>query len=197
MTLDTNNKDYISWSWEKNDAFSAQSTYAVTATTSFTWTSKAPLHRRFFAWLAIKDRCWTLDRLARRGLLHQDTCPFCDQHGETLDHILVSCVFTREVWHLVHMATDRPDLAPRIDEPLKEQCIWTELAHANRRTTRAICILGLWELWKHRNGIVFDGASPSTNHVIERINTEGKIWRQAGLLKGDPDGFFAVLLRRV
>uniref|UniRef100_A0A453F0W5 Reverse transcriptase zinc-binding domain-containing protein n=1 Tax=Aegilops tauschii subsp. strangulata TaxID=200361 RepID=A0A453F0W5_AEGTS len=50
------------------------------------------------------DRCWTSDRLARRGLQHQDVCPFCDQHDETINHLLVECVLAREVWTRVFSA---------------------------------------------------------------------------------------------
>jgi len=25
-------------------------------------------------------------------------CPLCDQVGETIDHLLVSCVFNRQLW---------------------------------------------------------------------------------------------------
>uniref|UniRef100_A0A453IBL6 Reverse transcriptase zinc-binding domain-containing protein n=1 Tax=Aegilops tauschii subsp. strangulata TaxID=200361 RepID=A0A453IBL6_AEGTS len=69
--------DSISWSWERSGEFSARSAYAarfagrqVSPTAAFTWRSKTPLRCRFFAWLAIMNRCWTSDRLARRGLPH-------------------------------------------------------------------------------------------------------------------------------
>ncbi|WVZ81073.1 hypothetical protein U9M48_028497 [Paspalum notatum var. saurae] len=43
------------------------------------WKTWAPANCRFFIWLAINNRCWTSDRLAKRGLPHQPACPFCDQ----------------------------------------------------------------------------------------------------------------------
>jgi hypothetical protein len=36
--------------------------------------------------------------LARRGLDHPDKCPLCDQEEESIDHLLVSCVFARQFW---------------------------------------------------------------------------------------------------
>ena len=47
----------------------------VEPTVEFTWKSKAPLRCRFFLWLAMHNRCWISDRLARRGLDHQDGYP--------------------------------------------------------------------------------------------------------------------------
>lgn len=99
-------EDVVTWSWEKNGQYSARSAYAarfmglvVSSTSAFTWKSRAPLQCRFFAWLALKNGCWTSDRLARRGLPQQDTCPLCNQHEETIQHLLVNCVFAKQVCH--------------------------------------------------------------------------------------------------
>lgn len=62
-----------------------------------------------------------------------------------------------------------------------------------RKDTRIVSTLMLWELWKHRNAIVFDGASPSMSHVILNIQAEGTAWKQAGMLKEDVSAFFKKL----
>lgn len=62
------------------------------------WKSWAPPRCKFFIWLASLNRCWTADRLARRGLDHPTKCLLCDQEEETMQHILLQCVFAREVW---------------------------------------------------------------------------------------------------
>lgn len=59
-----------------------------------------------------------------------------------------------------------------------------------KKDIRAILILGLWKLWKHRNAIVFDGVSPSLRQVMCRIESEGRVWRMTGLLKDDLEVFF-------
>jgi hypothetical protein len=63
------------------------------------WKTWAPPKCRFFVWLVAHNRCWTADHLARRGLPHPERCPLCDQNAETIDHILVLCVFAREFWY--------------------------------------------------------------------------------------------------
>jgi hypothetical protein len=49
-------------------------------------------------WLVEHDRCWTADRLAKRGMDHPEQCPLCDQHDESINHLLASCVFVRQFW---------------------------------------------------------------------------------------------------
>ena len=102
ITLDDETPDSMSWTWESSGCFSTRSDYVVgfsgwqvSPTTDFTWQSKAPLRCRFFSWLALKDRCWTSDRLARRGLPHQAACPMCDQQQETMQHLMLECSFAK------------------------------------------------------------------------------------------------------
>jgi hypothetical protein len=56
---------------------------------------------KFFLWLASLNCCWTMDRLARKGLDHPSYCLFCDQEEETIQHILVGCIFSKKVWFRV------------------------------------------------------------------------------------------------
>lgn len=46
-------------------------------------------------------------RLARRGLPHADVCALCDQAPEDLQHLLVSCSFSRQDWHEI-LSCPRP-----------------------------------------------------------------------------------------
>jgi hypothetical protein len=60
-------------------------------------------------------------RLARRGLPHQAAFPFCDQAEETINHILVSCVLSREIWEGI-LRKLRLDMVPR---PISSSQVWT------------------------------------------------------------------------
>lgn len=78
-----------------NGIFSTRSAYRAffIGSTSFEpwkriWKSWAPGKCKIFIWLAIRNRCWTADRLQKRGLPHPAQCPLCDQEGETVQHLL-------------------------------------------------------------------------------------------------------------
>ena len=43
----------------------------------------------------------------------------------------------------------------------------------------------LWELWIHRNAVIFDEEAPSTQKVLKCIDSEARAWKQAGLLQGE------------
>ncbi|XP_073355495.1 uncharacterized protein [Aegilops tauschii subsp. strangulata] len=122
-------EDSTAWAWEASGIYSARSAYAArfwgmesAPFAEMAWSSKAPRQCRFFAWLAGRNRCWTSDRLARRGLPHQAACPFCDQEPETLNHVLIRCVLARVVWHQVLSALGTPELTPEAGDAVVEWC---------------------------------------------------------------------------
>lgn len=105
VTLVEGVEDSFRWRWENNNSYSVRSCYEGMfgaredmASALQIWKSRAPSNCRVFMWLAARNRCWTTDRLSRCGLPHPASCPFCDQGGETLDHLLMGCVLAREVW---------------------------------------------------------------------------------------------------
>jgi hypothetical protein len=76
------------------------------------WKTWAPGKCRFFMWLVEHNRCWTSDRLTKRGLDHPERCPLCDQHEETINHLLVACVFACQVWSGLLVAVELRELVP-------------------------------------------------------------------------------------
>jgi len=77
------------------------------------WKTWAPPKCRFFMWLVAHNRCWTADRLARRGLPHPARCPLCDQEEENIQHLLIGCVFARHFWYSILHYASLSVLAPQ------------------------------------------------------------------------------------
>jgi hypothetical protein len=103
--LDSVVEDRLSWRWSQSGAYSASSAYGAMFLGSSEllgvkqlWKTKAPGEHRFFRWLVLLDRCWTAERRRRHGLQDGDSCALCDQGSETISHLLLGCVYSREVW---------------------------------------------------------------------------------------------------
>ena len=62
------------------------------------WKTSAPQRVKLFFWLVLHNKCWTADRRWRHDLQDDNLCIMCDQMAETLDHIILGCIFSREVW---------------------------------------------------------------------------------------------------
>jgi hypothetical protein len=129
-------------------------------------------------WTAALNRCWTADRLARKGLPHPAVCSLCDQVEETADQLLVTCVFSRQVWFRVLQKFGLQILAPQTDLFFSD---WSAAASARvdgqvQKGFNSIIILGAWSIWKHWNRCVFNGAPPDVSCVVSVIEEELHQW---------------------
>ncbi|OEL13244.1 hypothetical protein BAE44_0025738, partial [Dichanthelium oligosanthes] len=104
VVLDPSTPDRVVWNWCPSGLYSCSSAYQAhfvgqTALLGAKelWKVKAPNEFRLFFWLAIQDRCWTSDRLLRHGLQNSGSCALCCQQTETIDHLLLQCVFSKEI----------------------------------------------------------------------------------------------------
>ncbi|XP_071685328.1 uncharacterized protein [Lolium perenne] len=144
-------------------AFSSKTAYralfegpVVLAGLANIWNPYAPLAYKFHAWLPLRSRCWTVDRLARHGLASHVTCPLYDNEGETLYHISPLCPYALRVW-------TRVTVGARVHLPLPSAGIgdwWPQAVRAlpanQRKDSNSMIILVLRALWLERNARVFD-----------------------------------------
>jgi hypothetical protein len=170
--------------------YSAKSAYEglFAGSTSFghyhlIWKTWAPPKCRFFLWLVANKRCWTADRLAKRGLDHPARCLFCDQEAETIDHILVSCVFTRVFWFTLLKPFGFQSLTPQPGHS-SFMAWWEQISGLASgipgKGLNSLVALGAWITWKHRNSCVFDGCTPSLDLSIKLAREERQSWEMAG-----------------
>ena len=184
-------EDTFRWNWETSNSYSARSAYlaffegkTALGGAKQVWGSRAPAKCKFFLWLALRGRCWTADQLGRRGLQRPAACPFCDQHEETIDHPLLVCVLARKVWTIVFRRWGLEPWIPNLDGRLAEWLPARLVDHSSDRDLWTAITLVCWCLSTHRNGVVFDGVSPSPGTVIDNIVTEAERWSVARVFRG-------------
>ena len=118
------------------------------------------------------------------GLQHHQKCLLCDQEEETINHLLVSCVFSRQFWFELLHKFELQTLAPQRVEPSFEVwwCRSNEIvADQDRQGLSSLIILGAWSLCNHRNRCVFDRASPTLQGILASVHEEAKLWGLAGV----------------
>jgi hypothetical protein len=187
----TEDPDTLIWKWTTNGVYSAHSAYlasfhgAITcANWRLNWRTWAPPKVKFFQWLANLDRCWTADRLARRGLQHPPRCPLCDQEAETIKHLMLECPLSRQVWHETIAWLRIPCLPPDGEDTLNDW--WRSARHGTPKQMHkglaSVALLVPWMVWKHRNECIFDGIQPSFHALMTKIKNEASMWARAGAL---------------
>ena len=175
-------EDVHIWQFSASGQYSTKSAYEALfiGATGFRpweriWRSWAPGKCKFFMWTVAHNRCWTADRLARRGLPHPATCPLCDQAEETIDHLMISCVLSRQFWFNILQLFGLDVLAPQPND----SCFDDWWANSSDKVTgqvkkglNFIIILGAWSLWIHRNHCVFYGGTPNLATIVSAFKEE-------------------------
>lgn len=189
FTLDDTTEDSIVWNLTADGEYSAKSAYhaqLLGSTSSdmrrLVWKVWAPPKTKYFAWLALQNRLWTADRLARRNWQNCGLCPLCKSTPETVDHLLLHCRFTARVWSLL-----KDWLALSFDQSLWATLSLKEWWHAmtsggvnNRKAVASLVLLTSWEIWNERNARVFRNKFTSAQAILLKIKNEAKIWVLAG-----------------
>uniref|UniRef100_A0A0A8ZPB4 Reverse transcriptase zinc-binding domain-containing protein n=1 Tax=Arundo donax TaxID=35708 RepID=A0A0A8ZPB4_ARUDO len=137
-------------------------------------------------WLALLNFCWTADRLAKHGLPDPSCCPLCDQHDETMQHLLISCMVPRQVWLIILQKAGLQLICLSIDH-VGFSSWWSQslirVDKHKRKGLNSLIILVAWELWKHRNDCVFNAVSLDVHRVVKAVEDEGTLWCAAGASK--------------
>lgn len=91
-------EDKITWSLTESGDYSSSSAYCAQFIGSTTFNLKqlilkpwGPPKCIFFAWLIIRNRVWTSDRLEAQNWPRNPSCTLCRHAPETAHHILVEC----------------------------------------------------------------------------------------------------------
>jgi hypothetical protein len=160
-----NVEDRVTWKLCNNGAYTSKSAYQAffsgrtrEMAASQLWPAGALLLHKLHMWFLLKDRLWTADRLARRGLEHPMECTLCCQEPETADHITLQCSFARQVWYNTLLQYRLHGFTPNRNSVTA--LWWTDLSEAvprkKRKEINALVILVARSIWLERNSRVFD-----------------------------------------
>jgi hypothetical protein len=135
------------------------------------WKARATGKCRFFLWLVLLCYCWTSERFQRHGLDNDGPCTLCEQCEERIDHLLLRCPYSRQVWF-----SSLSRFGWQQSTPLREDTFvdwWLRarkgVAKTCHKDFNSLVILVAWSLWLQRNDRVFNRASLSEGLLSSSI----------------------------
>jgi hypothetical protein len=191
-----NEPDRFSWPWTSSNCYTASSAYNMlvqrnerTALAEAIWESKGTPKSKRFMWLAAQHRIWTSDRRARHGLQRTSAaCFVCLQEEDTAEHLLIQCVFAREVWQRCKQLLEANFEIPSTQSTLEDWWL-TERARIQGRERKwfdtLVCLAG-HRLWKNRNAWCFQNTQRQfscpilASHITEELR-QLRVLRRVGL----------------
>ncbi|WVZ53294.1 hypothetical protein U9M48_004260 [Paspalum notatum var. saurae] len=176
--------DSFVWRWTPHGQYTAASAYrscflgsTLLAGAKVIWKARVPPRVKFFAWLAIQDRCWTAERRRRHGLQDTDSCALCDQAVESMEHLLTECSFVKEVWFKIFSVLGwvqkfPPPQLSFVDWWLKERKSFGKL---QRKGFDALLLLVAWIIWKERNDRIFRWKASMPRVIVQKVVEEARV----------------------
>ncbi len=153
-------KGSVRWRWDRSENFSVKSLYLFLQNGGVSdhrfhelWRIRFPLKVKIFAWLVLRGRVSTLDRLRKRGWTGASSCVFCQVEDETVDHLFLGCCVTRSIF-----LGSFPDLLSHCRSTTVAS-LWSAFC-LRRGPTRDRELLEIaavwWAVWLERNRRIFD-----------------------------------------
>ena len=125
------------------------------------WKSKAPPRVSFFIWVAALGKILTAENLQRRHIILVSWCCLCKMDGESVDHLLLHCPFSREIWDMFFALFGVHWVMP--GKILVLLACWQGCFGRHRHYVIWKCIPHclMWCLWHERNSRQFEGRERS------------------------------------
>jgi hypothetical protein len=153
----SDNPDQFTWKLTTTGIFTVKSLYLdqMNGHTRFLhkylWKLKVPLKVKIFMWFLKNKVLLTKDNLAKRNWHGCQKCVFCDSL-ESVDHLFLSCPFTRIIWRMVYFAYNIPP-------PSNITNMFGNWLNGIDKKDKARIRIGVsalcWSIWTSRNNIVF------------------------------------------
>ncbi|KAI8528979.1 hypothetical protein RHMOL_Rhmol12G0190700 [Rhododendron molle] len=130
------------------------------------WNLKSPPRLKHFLWRIIRNAVSTKENLYARKCARSPICGICGAEIETIEHVLLRCEWTKEVW--ANSGIQFPTPVNRVVS-VKKWFIsllgdWGGQFSARLGLIAQIC----WAIWKQRNDRVFLQQKPNAKVTIKR-----------------------------
>ncbi|XP_028126429.1 uncharacterized protein LOC114323149 [Camellia sinensis] len=193
-SLSLDRADCLSWACASTNSseFSVSSLYSLSSSNlgpnlricKSIWNKTTPPKVSFFCWLAWKNKIKSAEFLHRLGILDSSVsilCPFCRFEPESAVHVLLLCPFSWLIWSSFIHDWGFFWCINNSVEGLLNWWLGVRLKSFDRLIWRAIPLIVLWSIWKHKNECVFFETQSNFFGLCELIKIRAAFWLKASI----------------
>jgi len=133
------------------------------------WNNCALPRVKFFIWLLVQNRIQSRSNLLKKSIITDATCALCHNCDESADHLIFTCPVAASLWQHVGIERNSSTTVSNLGALQRPNAI--------PETHFSVFIfLCCWNIWKHRNRVVFDAAEPSLQSLLRNCHEEARVW---------------------
>jgi len=117
----------------------------------------------------VQERIKCRYNLKIKHIVEDDTCPICQSAPETMQHLILECLFAKTVWECMGFDIAGVGVARLWEIPKPVQ---VPAAHFS-----VLLLLVSWSIWKHRNGVTFSDHRPSERRLLTMAKEMARLWQ--------------------
>ncbi|KAL6187555.1 hypothetical protein ACLB2K_038953 [Fragaria x ananassa] len=175
ISLSDHEDDQFIWTLSASGVLSARDAYnflrpkfAVVSWGKVLWKNFIPPRMSLLAWKILKGRVLSEEFLQKRGISMASRCSLCHRHGESLEHIFLSCSFASSVWQCLTAMFQLGAHHGSLLDLLHVGLVYSRSPQLRELWLTAF-VITLWCIWKFRNQARFDGVQPNVNKACNLI----------------------------
>ncbi|XP_071740907.1 uncharacterized protein [Rutidosis leptorrhynchoides] len=184
IRLDASVEDKWAWSLASNNMFKMLSKLideqVIQIGTNVMETlrnSLVPRKLEIFTWRVIKKRLPVRTELDKREIdLNSVRCPLCDDDLETIDHALIFCKHSMEVWNRVFGWWGLGNFTNLSSSEILRGNASTSMTTRGSLVWQAVQWVCVYYIWKNRNNMVFRGKSWNAPIALNEIQHKSFDW---------------------
>ncbi|KAG2306143.1 hypothetical protein Bca52824_025891 [Brassica carinata] len=140
------------------------------------WNMQTPSKLKVFLWKVLYGALSVVDALQDRGMKCDPVCQTCGMDGESINHVLFSCILARQVW--AYSGFPNPHGGFDVSSVFVNVSYLFETWRNNeemRWITKCFPWI-LWYLWKNRNSLLFERLLYDREQTCKKAIDEANLW---------------------
>lgn len=176
----TNRQDEVRWRWTRSEVFSVKSLYlflqdggVVVKRYDRTWKMRSLLKVKIFVWLVLKNKVLTKDNLMKRGWSGDESCVFCLEDTETVNHLFAVCSGTTAMFEGLLPNKRRYRYCLSVKEIWEATC-----SKRGVQGDRDLALISAtwWVVWLEHNRRIFEKTKRSIGSLLSEIRSLKELW---------------------
>lgn len=188
-------EDYASWKYNKSGQISVKSAYWLAADLKRrknqpqafvlpslnglkekVWKSQTSPKLRVFMWKALSEALPVADLIITKGMKVDERCQACGDEGESINHVLFSCHFARQTWASSSIPHPQGGFHPDSIFQNFAYLFSLDKSGIRQRDDSRMWPWILWNLWKRRNDLLFEGRCFTPSDLVLKANRDATEW---------------------